>query len=298
MRLRGFRRALPALVVALLLVTAGCSLPGGGEQSPTTAPGESPSPVPTDGSPTGTAGDVAVPGVEDGRLVDAEALATAHAEALTASSFETRRVQNASVVVPTGPNSSQVARTAIVQQVVAGEGGSPYRYQQTDSATGFRLQAWGNDSVRVFRALQGDEVVRPPSVGESEPVSSLVSQRSLRAYLESGNFTVQETTTRNGTTLVTLTADELAVENDSDLFVRGSSDYEEYDATVVVSESGVVRSLELSATYDLRGERRDLAITYEVVRQGGVEFEQPEWAARALAAATPTEEPVQTSTPT
>ena len=301
MRTRQLRRALPVLAVTLLLMTAGCSFLGGGDESTptnatttnaTTATAET-----TAGTPVTTTDGASLAGVEDGRLVDAAALADAHQRALVAQSFETRRVQNASVVVRTGPNSSEVARTTLTQQVVAGEGGRPYRYHRSDSAIRFTLQAWGNDSTRVFRALQGQEVIRAPSVVDPEPVSSVASRNTVADYLRAGNFSVADRESVNGTTLVTLEADELTVENDSDLFIEGSSNYRNYSSTVVVGEDGIVRELTVSATYELRGERRDVSVSFRVLRLGNVTVEQPAWARRALAAATETEVPVGTGTP-
>ncbi|MFC5970679.1 hypothetical protein ACFPYI_04970 [Halomarina salina] len=296
MRTRQVQRALPVIAVALLLLTAGCSF-GGGDSTPTNGTATDGDTATTAGPATTTTEAVSLAGVEDGRVVDAAALADAHRQALAASSFETRRVQNASVVVSTGPNTSQVTRTTNLVQVVAEEGARPYRFRQSDSAVGFELQAWGNDSTRVFRALQGQEVVRAPSVGEPDPVTGVVSRNTVAGYLRAGNFTVAGSETVNGTTFVTLEADELAVENDSDLFVAGSSNYRNYSSTVVVDEDGVVRALDVSATYELRGERHDLSVSFEVLRLGTVTVEQPEWARRALAAATETDDPVGTGTP-
>ena len=298
MRTRQFLRALPVVAVALLVLTAGCSFPGGGgESSPTPGTaGANATTGTTDGTTTTTPGSVSITGVEGGRLVDAAALADAHRRALVAGSFEIRHVQNASIVVPTGPNTSQVARTTILQQVVAGDGARPYRYRQSNSAVRFALQAWGNDSTRVFRTLQGDEVVRAPSVDDPTPVSSLTSRGTVAKYLRAGNFTVANTTSANGTRFVTLHADELTVENDTDLFVRGSANYSGYSSTAVVAENGVVRSLTVTANYELRGERHDLTVSFEVLRTSGVTVEQPAWARRALAAVTQTEEPVGTGT--
>ncbi|MFD1511856.1 hypothetical protein [Halomarina rubra] len=299
MSTRQLRRALPVVAMALLLVTAGCSLPGGGDGTPTAG-----SPEPTTGTTTpsatpttnGTPGDVSIAGVEDGRVVDASALAAAHEEALAADSMETRLVQDASIIVPTGPNSSQVANATIVQQVVAEAGGQPYRYRLEQRGIGFTAQVWGNDSVEVTLPSQAGET-QPPRVGEPQDRSLITSTNAIGTYLDRGNYTVTGTTTEGNRTLVTLEADELTVENDTDLFVRGASDFENYRSTVVVSEDGVVRSLEITAEYTLRGERRDLSITYEVLRQGNVSFEQPEWARTALASTTATEEPVGTATP-
>lgn len=295
---RQSRRALLVVAVAVLVVTAGCSfLGGGGESTPTNGTTGANATTGTPDGTTTTATPVSVAGVEDGRLVDPAALADAHRRALVAGSFETRRVQNASIVVPTGPNTTQVARTTVLQQVVAEDGARPYRYRQSNSALRFTLQVWGNDSARVFRALQGDEVVRAPSVDDPDPVSGLTSRDAIAEYLRAGNFTVADATSANGTRVVTLRADELAVENDTDLFVRGASNYGDYSATAVVAEDGVVRSLTVTASYELRGERRDLAVSFEVLRTGDVTVEQPTWARRALAAATQTEEPVGTGTP-
>lgn len=308
MSTRQLRRALPVVAMALLLVTAGCSLPGGGgDESPTTGTeGTTDTSDATDGettdsttSPTqGTAGtpDVSIPGIEDGRVVDAEALASAHQEALSARSMETRLVENASIVVPTGPNTSAVTDASIVQQVVAAAGGSPYRYRLDQQGIGFTARVWGNDSVQVTLPSQAGET-QSPRVGEPQDVSLITSRNAISNYLGYGNYSVAETTTEGGQTRIVLQTDELTVENDSDLFVRGASEFQDYTSTVVVSEDGVVQHVDISATY-LLDERRQLDITYDVVRQGNVSFEQPEWARRALEQVTATEEPVSTGTPT
>lgn len=297
MSTRQLRRALSVVAMALLLVTAGCSLPGGGDGTPTAGPPETDATTApsTDGATNGTE-NVSIAGLEDGRVVDAQALAAGHQEALSARSLETRLVQNASIVVPTGPNSSQVVATRVVQQVVAEAGGSPYRYRLDQQGIGFTAQVWGNDSVQVTLPSQAGEP-QPARVGEPQDVSLITSSNAITNYLQRGNYTVTNTTTDGNQTLVTLQTDELVVENDSDLFVRGASDFGNYSSTVVVSGDGVVQSVDISADYALRGERYDLAIEYRVLRQGGVTFEQPEWAKRVLANATATEEPAGTPTP-
>jgi hypothetical protein len=305
---RQLRRVLPAVAVALLLVTAGCSF-GGGGGTPTPDPGGTDA-VPTDATtgpsttePTGTAptaeptpGNVSVAGVEDGRLVDAEALAAAHQRALLAAGFETRLVQNASIVVPTGPDSEEVAPTTNVRQVLATAGGEEYRYRQTTGAVRFELQAWGNRSTRVFRTLQGREVVQT-RIGEPTPPSTLAGRETVREYLAAGNFTRDGTVTRDGERLAVLRADDLVVENDTDLFVAGSADYANYSSTVLVGADGVVRGMEVSATYALRGERHAFETTFSVLRQGSVTFERPGWVGEVLRATTPTDEPPGTGTP-
>jgi len=272
-------RGLRVVAVALLLVTAGCGGLGG---SPETAT--------PDGTAAETADDaggdteaLAVPGVEDDRLTDSAALVDAHRQALTNDSLESRLRSNLTQRVPTSSNTTRLVETTITQRVVAERGARPYRYRRTDRATGTTFQAWGNDTVQAVRGLQGDQVVTR-RVGQPESPAAITTARPLAEYLSLGEYRVVERTTRDGERLAVLRAEGLTVEDDSGLFVRGSENVSNFSATAVVDGDGRIRSLSLTADYTIDGEAATVDLVYEVVRIGGVSFEQPGWAADIIAA--------------
>lgn len=272
-------RALRVVAVALLLVTAGCG--GLGGSSGTATPNGTTAETADDAG--GDAGALTIPGVEDGRLTDSAALVDAHRRALTNDSFESRLRSNLTQRVPTSSNTTQLVETTITQRVVAERGARPYRYRRTDRATGTTFQAWGNDTVQAVRGLQNDRVVTR-RVGQPESPAAITTARPLAEYLSLGEYRVVERTTRDGERLAVLRADGLAVENDSGLFVSGSENVSNFSATAVVDGDGRIRSLSLTADYTIDGEAATVDLTYEVVRIGGVSFEQPDWAAEIIAA--------------
>lgn len=276
-------RALPAVALALLLVVAGCGTPGG-TGTPT---GTTDAPTATDtatSTATPTAGNgsaASIPGIEDGELTDAGALARAHQRALVNDSFETRLVVNATERVPTGGNNTAVVNTSTLQQVVAEAGARPYQYRLRNRALGTQFDVWANDSVQVTRAMQ-DGSVYQYQFGDPQSPASVTGSTLVRSYLSLGEYTVVNRTTSEGTTLVTLRADDLAPEETDGLFVRRSENVSNYASTVVVDGEGRVRSLDVRATYTVDGEAGGVDVSYDVVRLGGVATQRPDWVATAL----------------
>ncbi|WP_254537271.1 DUF7537 family lipoprotein [Halomarina litorea] len=270
-------RALSVVAVALLLVVAGCGSPGGSGTPTGTADSPTASPASTTGNDSGAA---SLPGVTDGQLTDPAALADAHEAALLNDSFETRLVVNATERVPTSSNGSAVVNTSTLQQVVAEEGGRPYQYRLQNRKLGSQFDVWANDSVEVTRAMQGGTVFQY-KFGQPQSTASVTGANVVRSYLSLGNYTVTNTTTRDGATLVTLSADELAADERDGLFVRRSENVSNYSSTVVVDGEGRVRSLDVRAEYTVDGKAGAVDVSYRLVRVGGVETQRPDWVATA-----------------
>lgn len=272
-------RALSVVAVALLLVVAGCGSPGGSGTPTGTA--DSPTASPTATAAGNGTGAAAIPGVTDGALTDPAALADAHEAALLNDSFETRLVANATERVPTSGNTTSVVNTSTLQQVVAEADGQPYQYRLRNRVLGTQFDVWANESVEVTRAMQGGTVFRY-QFGEPQSASLVTGSDMLRSYLSLGNYSVTNTTTRDGTTLVTLSADELAVEETDGLFVRNSENVSNYSSTVVVDGEGRVRSLDVRAAYTVEGRAGTIDVSYRIVRVGGVQTQRPDWVATAF----------------
>ena len=165
--------------------------------------------------------------------------------------------------------------------MVAESGTQPYQYRLQNPALGVRFDVWANGSMEVTRAMQGETVVQY-RFDRPQKARSVTSRGAIERYLSLGEYRVTDRTTRNGTTLVTLRADEFAVEETDGLFVKGSENVSNYSSTVVVDGEGRVRHLTATADYTIDGEDATLDMEYRLLRLGGVSVERPGWVATAL----------------
>lgn len=275
-------RTLPTVAIALLLVVAGCGSPGGSGTQTGTAT-DAPTATETTATATAAGNDSAAsaPGVANGELTDAGALATAHRRALVNAGFETRLTVNATERIPTSGNGTSVVETSTLQQVVSERGARPYRYRLRTRQLGSRFDAWANDSLQVTRAMRGESVVRY-QFGDPQSPASVTGSSLLRSYLSLGTYTVVDRTTREGTAFVTLRADELATEETDGLFVSGSKNVSNYSSTVVVDGEGRIHSLDVRANYTIDGQAGSVDVSYRLVRLGDVRVERPDWVTAAL----------------
>lgn len=253
-------RAVPALVLAALLVLSGCGALGG----------STPTPSPTPGATAD-----AVPGVSDGRLADPGALLAAHESALVETGFESDFRVNA-----TERFQGEVFDASRRQRTVAEPGGDEYVFRATQ-ATGVRFDTWGNRSVSVTRGQAGNTTRY--QVGQATGTEVLTNRAGLRPFLTATAFEVEDVEERDARTLVTLvstgTPDPAASPG---VVPDNATDLREYQVRAVVDTSGRVLSFEARAGYTLDGEAGSMAVTYAVVRLDRPAVERPAWAAEAL----------------
>ncbi|MFB6103724.1 MAG: hypothetical protein ABEJ57_01380 [Halobacteriaceae archaeon] len=262
------RSSLAGLVVAVLVVTAGC----GGVLDPgadTSDPGTT---VPAADLPPGvTADGIATPS----RLVDA------HVSTLETVGFESRATLN----VTFDPADGAPQRRTNTINVTAAQGLSPFLVHANTTAFGATTTTayWGNTSVALARTERQDRVRYRPFPASLDRNRYLTFGDTLSLLVQLGDYRVTGSETRDGATLVTLRADAvnesfstgstgLSAENISDLSSR-----------LVVDSRGVVHSFELSftattsegtATYDLR---------YTLQTRDAVTVTTPAWIGDALA---------------
>ena len=265
---RPTRQVLLAGCLALLVVTAGCNgLPGfDGDATPT--PEQSVDPA-------------TVPGVGANASVDAQRLASAHADTLSNRSFTVEQrvvVRNGSDVV--------VRETHTVSRMAANR--SRYRFEQTitgpaavedDRDATVELFA---DGERAYRSLRVDdrtqqERIRGADGDPLDPRAAFGPQPTLRNRIElvigvAGNTsvsatddTVEITGTADGSALGPVSGDLRAVENGT--------------VSVTVGPDGRVR--EYTVAYDARldGESVTVRETVAVFGVGETSIARPEWVA-------------------
>lgn len=122
----------------------------------------------------------------------------------------------------------------------------------------------------IDNQIRYDVRERPPDVSSVAPVSS-TGEHVVNATLSAGNFTVAGTDERDGTTTTTLTAD--AFDADADV-PEGATDL---DATVVVDETGVVRSLDYRLTFEQDGRTATTTVSLDVSAIGSTTVPAPDW---------------------
>lgn len=233
------------IAVVGVVVLAGCM--GG--------PGGAPTATEQTGDGLTNASSAAVPGVADGTLSNATALATAHSDALTSDGGNVSVTEDAE----TTSGSFQYSLSSDVETYsLTGT------HQRTDGPT-VDVSLWSNESVRIARqSADGEDHYRVVDRRRERP-SGL---DGLSEYLAAGDFTVANESTGNGT--VVLTADESASTADS----HGRfADAETFSGRLVVEESGLVRNLTVEASVD--GEVR--SIRYAVTETGVDSVAAPAW---------------------
>lgn len=238
------RRGFAAVGLCLMLLLSGCSLlPGGADAAD-------------------------APGVEDGKLTDADALLEAHVTTLTESGYSHEVAVN-----QTRTNAGERIEDTQRQRMRVAPGATEYERQLIyGGGVSSRVVAWGNGSVEYLRIERGEDVQYRRSSPESPDV--MTGARIIEPHL-SAPFEVVDTGTDDGRTLVTLEAtgrpdDELA-------FPSAAENVGAYDARLVVDTEGRIHRLEASAEYELDGEPADYDLTYELTSTGDQDVSRPGW---------------------
>jgi hypothetical protein len=246
------RRAGLAVALALLAALSGCSLLGGSGSA------ERP------------------PGVEDGRLADADALLAAHTDRLAEAGFRSELTLNATARQRLSGElrNYPVARE---QTLLVESGGTPYQFRTINRRAGSRFDVWANDSRQYTRLTTGGAVRY--AVGEPANTTNLAGATRLGDHLRAAEYEVTETEVRDGLRLYTLESgtatDALAA------MPERASAVEEYGATLVVDTEGRIRAMRVEATYRIGGERATFSLGYTLVQVGDVTTQRPDWVGTA-----------------
>lgn len=242
------RKALQLLVIGCLVALAGCSgaLTGG------------------DGAQT--LDDVAYPAGVSDNGTNVTALASTHESQLQNESFA---LGMASTVNASGTNQSV--------ELDADVGADRDRIRVNGSAVGQQVSVYVTEEKRYTRFSTGNDSEAKYQVAERTPESSqmIPSSYTGRSYLDrfagSANFTPSGVRTVDGTTLIVLEADGGNVTQSQQANVT------DYDATMLVDQQGVVRSVsvEVSATRDGRQVRTQFSMNVSDV--GETTAHEPAW---------------------
>lgn len=257
------RPAAPVLLVVLLVVTAGCSLPFGLDGEP------------TEGTETPVLSEEeAPPGVsaDELRLTDPDALLSAHAETLVAAGFESDIRTNGTVY-----QAGQVQRVERRQRVTVTAGREQYVYRVINPES--QIDVWGNDSVEAIRAQSGEQ--ESYRTNEDPATGATLSGAQLLDRCIDDSFVVEEVDRGDGETRVVLASDELP--DDRCVLTDDAEDVSGYEARAVVDGQGRILQFVVSADYTIRGEDGSMELAFDIVRTSVDAFDRPEWVDEAFA---------------
>jgi hypothetical protein len=227
-------KRLLAVTLALSLLLAGCL------GTPVSTGDADPTPIEPD----------EIPGVSDGTLSNATALASANHDRLAAAGAEVRTVRRLDGnTVETGLGLSANASTFVVTRTASGDR---------------RLDVWGNRSSQTMRVDRGSETRYRVVERRGDRLETF---DSLERMVARGAFAVNRTTS-NGTAVLTTNT----IDSSRDSAGAGPS-ISSFEATLVVRESGVIERLAV----ELARDDHTTEYTYELVETGIDSLERPAW---------------------
>ncbi|NHN57763.1 MULTISPECIES: hypothetical protein [Halorussus] len=287
-------RRVALLLVALMVVVAGCAgsdaapdAPAGADATPTatTSPADAPpdtggerdAPSATTTAANATPNESRPPGVNRTGVEDPSALVDAHRAALNNTSFAFRFHANVSV----GPANQWTRQRGAVEA-----GLSPLVVHSDsvrrlgDGRTRVATDLWANGTAVVVRyeGANRSELRRYNRTGESVadetwahlPRADLDSQVTqawlIELALAAGEFDVADVERRDGRTMTVLRADRAV----------SAENYTDFEAAVVVDAAGRVHSLSLTAAYAGDDETR-IHYEFALTDVGDVTVERPTW---------------------
>ncbi len=258
-------RPLLAVALAGMLLLAGCSGSPGTATEPavndsTTATASA---TATDAAGTATppAGLDFAPGTSADGVVNASALLEAHLSALNGSDYRVRATQTAN------------DRTT---NILVAESGDRLRMRANGSATTTN-DIWSTADRSITRRGTGDTATYTvagagtPAAGIAENLSSLYVAAPL-ASVEYGEFAYDGTAEHDGEQLLRFVATGV---NQSAIDSANVSSVSSYDATLLVSEDGVVHEATIDVTAESENESRSSSTEYAAAT--GIELERPSW---------------------
>lgn len=240
------RTALQLLAVACLVALAGCTgaLSGGGDGP--------------------TLDDVSYPPGVSENGTNVSALADAHSTALENRSF----TLSANSTVNSSVTNQSVRLDARVGQ-------NRDDVLVNASMMGQQMTTYLTAAKRYARVVVDGEVSYQATERTPDAVrlvsSSFTGERYLTQFGGVGNFTPTDARDVNGTTLVVLRADG------SNVTASEQANVTDYDATLLVDEEGVVRSLTVEATSTRDGLQYRTEFSMEISNVGETAVAEPAW---------------------
>jgi hypothetical protein len=193
-----------------------------------------------------------VPGITNGTLSNASALVEANRNAVTTTG----------AILQVNQSSD---RMTIDARLVVGANFSTYSLSGTGSVSdgpSTTLDQWSNETTQFVRTSSDEETNYQVLDGHDDRLTIL---SSVEEFLSAGDFEVANDTSGDGN--VVLTADSASAADTSTV------DAESFDSRLVVTESGQIQNLSVTATRD--GET--VTYSYEL-RQAGVDsVPKPDW---------------------
>lgn len=283
------RRPLPALALALLLVTAGCSFDAGSPATDPDAPTVTPAPLPSTDTPSATATQTPP------KLPDPTARAFEHAAALENRSFTLREYREIRF-----PNGTRYHEHETNTTVAADEtryrlrsvtrsnaasfpsGTREFNAYSNGTFVAYRGRADGRNDTGLFRAPEGDPA-DPRDIVVRNPVND---DRLLALFALVSNVTVRGNESFEGITATRFAQSSFVVDG---VELRNVS-LVSFEATV---DDGLVREYRLVLVGVLNGERVRAVEQVRYAEVGDAVVTQPAWFDRVVANASddrPTQE--------
>jgi hypothetical protein len=265
------------LVVAILVLTAGCSVGPFAADADTDQP-ETLTPVPvTDADRTPTRG-VATASPPEGvflnETVRLDRLIDAHVRSLADTTYRWRFRRTFSPLPP-------ALERNFTRRVAVGE--DAVRLEDARSA-GDRVSAYVTDTTAYWRTIDGNETTVRVDEATQDPRMLAPAPRLMREYMTDLEFTVSRVE-RDGGTFYRLYS---SPGRPPPTVLDGSTDIVwNYAATAYVTPSGTVLSLTVSWTTATGEGSSRTTLRFEYDRVGSTTVDRPDWASGATDTSTP-----------
>jgi hypothetical protein len=275
------KRTVVTLVVASMLLLAGCSIGGDGSPAATaTSSGGG-----DGGGGTGGTGGTDTPagqsfsypaGFDEGGVVNVSAVENGHRSALTATGGFTVDY-DATVTTPNATTTVQY------DQRVETESREVLRRTNVTSGslTGLVVRYYADETVYVKSQQPGSEETTYGNQSQSYTLAEFTGVEFVRPAFTDVTFESSEVTTRDGDRVVVYR--DATLEAATGLFGSNvnRSDVSDFSATLVVAETGVVRELTYAATVSRGGGDRQVEVTVTVGGIDATTIDEPPWVSRA-----------------
>lgn len=255
------REGLAAVLLCVLVASAGCSVLPGGNGA---------------GNGVGGNGEDAVanevPGVANGSLENSTALLDAHVAAVTESGYSQIISTNL-----TGAAQGETYPISQRQRTRVAAGASEYRYQTiTSGQVSSRIIAWGNRSVEYRR---GETAGGEPQYQrlDPQPVDRLAGRAIFDPRLSPEFEVVNVTERENAPDVIKLEVDALPAENDVFDEQEEITDVRQFEAQLVVDTEGRIHSYAAAAVYDIEGTTAEYEYRYQITSFEEPEITRPDW---------------------
>lgn len=277
------KQTVATLVVASMLLLAGCSFGGTGSPTATDASGDTTDQpdgsTVTDDSSGGTpAGQSATypDGYTESGVANATKASSSHRSALAASGgFAVD--YDATVTTPNATTNVQY------DQRVETESREVFRRTNVSSGdvTGLVVRYYADDTVYFKSRQPGSEETTYGNQSQSYSLGSFTGVEFVRPALEDVTYGSSEVTTRDGTDVVVYS--DATLESADGLFGNSieMANVSDFSATLVVDKSGVVRELRYSATIDRSGADRTVEVRVGVSGIDATTVDEPAWLSQA-----------------